>query len=408
VRSLALFAGVVGLAGVAILTVGAQDATAQTAAGIAVPTDLITGQVISAEAGWTSGARKIVTRSVIRTADGIEHRVHQLGGTVDGIGMRVYPGTTLLQVGQSVQVTTRSIPFAASSPVMQVVSQRLPGALFSVRTKNDPGVPLYWSANCIFITPDSAGTSHIAGDGEFAAIQGVFSHWATEMNDCSYMTFSMEERVSSEVGLDGVNVVKFRDSEWCPPDAETQADCYSPGAAGLTTLFFRNTSGKSNSGEILDADIELNGVNFAISVGGVSEGAPQCLSDLANTLTHEVGHLLGMDHTCWVPQDEDEVQPVDHTGTLVPRCFPASSLQPYITEATMYNFQECGETKKATLHDDDVADGVCLMYPADDDPGVCAVPKIKNDGCSASGGGQFGPLALLGLAFLAFRRRRHS
>ena len=139
------------------------------------------------------------------------------------------------------------------------------------------------------------------------------------------MTFSLQGRESLEVGLDGINLIKFRDTEWCRPATEDrEAECYSPGAAGLTTLFFIDDASSSRNGEILDADIELNGVNFAISAGGVSNGTSGCLSDLANTLTHEVGHLLGMDHTCF---DGQGVRPVDHLGTPI----PSSPIRPMTT-----------------------------------------------------------------------------
>ena len=36
----------------------------------------------------------------------------------------------------------------------------------------------------------------------------------------------------------------------------------------------------------------------------------------------------------------------------------------------MYNFQDCGETKKETLSHDDI-DAICAIYPKADDPGTC-------------------------------------
>lgn len=350
---------------------------------------------------------KIVTRSVIRDADGNEHQVHQLGGTVNGIGMRVIPGTKLLTADEQVQVATRTIPGGSDSqPVEQVLWRNRPGVLKSVRTTNKTGAELYWSSNCVFITYDAAGTTHIAGDAEFATMDAVFDNWQTQMSSCAYMSFTMDPPASGQVGLDSVNLVKFREDDWCPPDAQSPADCYSPGAAGLTTLFFIDDASSKRNGEILDADIELNAVNFSISINGSSLGPNQCFSDLANTLTHEVGHLLGLDHTCWVPDSPDDPQPVDNLGNLVPRC--TNNLPARITEATMYNYQECGETKKASLETDDVQDGVCLIYPIVDDPGECKVPQRGGGGGCASSPGSttwlFG-LALALMMLLMPRRR---
>ena len=40
---------------------------------------------------------------------------------------------------------------------------------------------------------------------------------------------------------------------------------HDPSAIGLTTVFFVDTPGKPGDGTILDADIELNGVNFTFT-----------------------------------------------------------------------------------------------------------------------------------------------
>jgi hypothetical protein len=95
-------------------------------------------------------------------------------------------------------------------------------------------------------------------------------------------------------------------------------------------------------GAIVDADIEINGVNFSISVNGVTLGVTGCDAELANTLTHELGHLHGLEHTCLATGDP---QRVDGNGSAVPSCSD-QNLPPAITEATMYPFQDCGETKK--------------------------------------------------------------
>jgi hypothetical protein len=76
----------------------------------------------------------------------------------------------------------------------------------------------------------------------------------------------------------------------------------------------------------------------------------------------------------------------------------------------MYNFQECGETKKETLEPDDVA-GVCGIYPTAKDPGTCEHVGDGGGCCEASvgaGSGPAGPLALTGFLLLTrfWRRRR--
>jgi hypothetical protein len=340
---------------------------------------LISGRVISSHARWARAGRDIVTESVVRTATG-EVRVRQLGGTVGGIGMTVSHMPAVLAAGDEVKLraaAARDLGGRASMVVMAIDELRraaapadrvLGGGSFT-RTTNATGAKLYWEANCVFLAYATEGTPDLADDAEFQIVDEVFAGWRRETEDCSFLRFELEGRRESEVGLDGVNVVKFRDATWCRPASESDpAECYSHAAAGLTTLYFIDNEASEDNGKIFDADIELNGVDFAISAAGDSLGGDSCKSDLANTLTHEVGHLMGLDHTCWSGIGP---QPLDEQGGLVPAC--NSGVSTSISDATMYAFQDCGETKKASLEADDV-EGACAMYPLADDPGECTRP----------------------------------
>lgn len=74
----------------------------------------------------------------------------------------------------------------------------------------------------------------------------------------------------------GANVVMFRDDGWPYPNS---TDAYA-----LTTVTFN-----PDTGEIFDADIEVNSADFNVTVDGTG-------TDLQSILTHEVGHFLGMAH----------------------------------------------------------------------------------------------------------------
>ncbi|MBM4343426.1 MAG: matrixin family metalloprotease [Deltaproteobacteria bacterium] len=80
------------------------------------------------------------------------------------------------------------------------------------------------------------------------------------------------------------------------------------------------------TGEIVDADIQLDDGGHQFCAGACGPGQ----QDLSNTLTHEVGHLLGLDHSV-------------------------------ASESTMDSSGPSGQTKKATLHGDD-RQGVCAAY----------------------------------------------
>jgi MYXO-CTERM domain-containing protein len=202
-------------------------------------------------------------------------------------------------------------------------------------------------------------------------------------------------------GKDAINLIKFRDISWCRPATnDTPAKCYSDSSAGITTATYIDDGG-SRDGAIVDADIEINGVNFAISVNGQTLATGKgCNAELQNTLTHELGHLHGLEHTCLAAGDPARI---DDQGHAVPSC-SAPNLPATILEATMYNFQDCGETKKETLEFDDI-NSMCVIYPPANDPKTCAPVVIGAGCCSSSGDPPVGLVVLVGLALRRKSRR---
>jgi len=122
------------------------------------------------------------------------------------------------------------------------------------------------------------------------------------------------------------------------------------------------------TGAIVDADILLNAADFAFC----TTSCKATDNSLCNTLTHEVGHFFGLDHST----DAD---------------------------ATMYSTASAGETRKCTLHDDDRL-GLCTVYRTTCSAQGC--PENQNGSsflglCSAGPVGNLtGALAGVGLAVL--------
>ncbi len=333
--------------------------------------------------------------------------VSQLGGTVDGLTMRTFPGPAILAPGMRVAVAAHPDLDLAQRTHNVVDSLRVlteaPGFVRTGPTK--AGGYLYWESGCVYVTVDAAGTKQLAGDTERAVVDASIAAWNDGVRSCSYLDIVQETSRPIEVGgRDKVNVIKFRDTSWCRPAVgDDPARCYSPSAAGLTTAVYVDDADSGRDGAIVDADIELNGVDFAISSGGQSLGLAGCKSDLANTLTHELGHLLGLEHPCRVASDPERV---DGAGRPVPSCSGTS--EPAIIEATMYNFQDCGETKKATLTADETS-AICAIYPVADDPGSCERVGDEAGCCSAAPGGSPLPgLVFAGLTFGFVVTRRRS
>jgi hypothetical protein len=162
------------------------------------------------------------------------------------------------------------------------------------------------------------------------------------------------------------NIVVFRNDSSSDPLDTWEHDL---AFIAITTVTFENASG-----QILDADVELNDAGFDFTA------CDSCTihSDLQNTLTHELGHVLGLDHT-----------PVE--------------------DATMFFSAPEGDTSKRTLADDDTQ-GICAIYPAGQPAGNCypdspraSPPKVTFTETLCGAGG--GPTPIVVLAVLIRTRQ---
>lgn len=134
------------------------------------------------------------------------------------------------------------------------------------------------------------------------------------------------------------NMIVFRDDGWPYNDA------YS--TLGLTTVTFN-----ADTGEIFDADMEINSSQRNLVAGDV---IPKNGFDLESVVTHEAGHFFGLAHS----QDKT---------------------------ATMYASYAPGTTVLRTLSQDDVK-GLCAIYPDKDtrevSPQASASGSLKSDACN--------------------------
>ena len=183
---------------------------------------------------------------------------------------------------------------------------------------------IFWPARCVVYHLNEVGTDDTDNDRSNSAIVASFEAWnapACSGIEFIFGGFTDEDRIGynpfTGPGLNG-NVIVFRNSDWI----------HESGVLALTSVTFR-----PSSGAILDADIELNGRDFNFTT---TNDPLRTIVDVANTVTHEAGHFLGLDHT----SQED---------------------------ATMFATAPIQELAKRTLSQDDI-DGVCASYPVEFTP----------------------------------------
>jgi hypothetical protein len=225
---------------------------------------------------------------------------------------------------------------------------------------------------------DQRGSKDVALSVITATLQRAIDNWMMRTAQCGGLTLSMQPaRTVLDVANDRLPSVVFRNDEWRRPG---QAP-HDPSAIGITTVMYVDTPGLVGDGTIYDADIELNNVDYTFTTNptGAMPRAGTQLADLENTLTHELGHVQGLAHTCW--DHQTATPPLDDKGNPVPDCFGA--LPTSITATTMYPYAITpDETSKRNVSDDDVH-GVCDVYGATVKKLGC-YSAIEGGGCSAA------------------------
>jgi hypothetical protein len=204
------------------------------------------------------------------------------------------------------------------------------------QTESDLGLPLYWPVSCYHYSLHADGSDDVSFEDLSAVTRAAFDTW--EDVDCAYFYFQATEpaQVDEQAYHEdkgNANLLVWRETAAAWP--------YSPMVVALTSVHYDPANGL-----IRDVDIEFNGYDFEF---GTLDEYPvdSPLVDLQSTMTHEIGHTLGL----------------GHSG---------------VEDATMAPYGELATTEKRTLADDDI-EGVCSLYPLEQDPDVCEEPVCGLD-----------------------------
>ena len=278
---------------------------------------------------------------------------------------------------------------------------------------NTGGVKIWWSTRGHPFQIDALGTPDVPGLAAFTAIRRSFQTWSgITCSDLAFQDQGLSQNPKDRVvgyfpGQSNRNLVLFR-TRRCgdgtnggvvPPGdpclgikggCANSYDCWDHGDGVIATT---TTTSNRFTGQIDDTDIEINdsvdpsGNKFIFTaLDGAPCSAPNqtgCVRlDVQNTITHEAGHTMGLDHT----------------------------LDP---NATMYATAPEGETSKRVLGADDIQ-AICDIYPRGKetvtgnlDPITLTPAGGSNGGCGCSQA-QTGPGAVLGALVLLLQSRRRS
>jgi hypothetical protein len=232
-----------------------------------------------------------------------------------------------------------------------------------IRYQTPNGSGFAWNQSCVPIVAFPGGFSQMTAAEVQGAAVGAAAAWSAAANSCTFLDLEVALSTASapHVGNDGINALLFQTSSWCELDSVD--DClvqYDPAAIEVTT-----TTAVMATGQIVDADIEVNAFNFSWA-DVVAHPDLADHQDLQNALTRAFGHLIGLDQSCYDPKS-GLPRPLDDTGQPAVDCDQAS---PALQATTMFPSYAPGDTQRRTLAPDDQA-GLCAIYPLGADPASC-------------------------------------
>jgi hypothetical protein len=192
--------------------------------------------------------------------------------------------------------------------------------------------PLWWRGACVGYDLQRSGSAHVAFNVFSDAVHGAVAAWtrascpsrggrdggvSIDLRDLGPVSCA---RIGYEPKGPNQNVIVFRDDVWPAHEAAPWA------TVALTTVSF-----DPQSGEIFDADIELNTADHQIVPVDPAD-TESAAFDLQAVLTHEFGHFLGLGHA------------TTHS-------------------AMMFAYASPSDQRRALAQED--IEGMCTIYPPD-------------------------------------------
>lgn len=223
-------------------------------------------------------------------------------------------------------------------PALVMCSKPAPPPFVRSHVNADATKPcLAWVGRALTYRVDPALSARTPGDTERAAVDASFATWQAAASTCSDLTFTAS--AASE------NDIVWRERS-CAALVSPMDPCHSAGTCAWDfncwdeseqTLAITTVTYSRSTGRLLEADLQLNGAGWLFTtvdspVCAKTAPAADCVAtDVQNTVTHELGHLLGFDHS-------------------------------QVEGSTMQATAPLGELTKRAI-DDGTRTGLCAVYP---------------------------------------------
>ncbi len=148
---------------------------------------------------------------------------------------------------------------------------------------------LHWTTGCVSFSVNEAGSPlrKISFDTANNVISDALSKWlAADCGGGTRPVITVRNLSPSACGEHVYNSTGPNSNEWMFVDTVWmhQSDAH--------TLALTSVSYNPTTGEIYDADVEINSANSLITTSNTQIGA-----DLESIVTHEAGHFLGLSHS---------------------------------------------------------------------------------------------------------------
>lgn len=224
----------------------------------------------------------------------------------------------------AIALVAASLAPSAAHAYCRTTTATLPANYSPSRGCFAEGLPLFWKNACVGYSINHAASARVAFADATAVIDQAFATWVEAT--CADTGVAVGIKAVNVGAVDcaevrynpdgpNQNAIVFRDDGWPYNDPNN--------TLGLTTVTFN-----ADTGEIYDADMEINASGKNLTLG---DPVPKDGFDLLSVVTHEAGHFYGLAH--------------------------AQS-----STSTMYASYKPGTSALRTLAADDVA-GICAIYP---------------------------------------------